>query len=133
MNNLLISHACNEKHLINSLFAELDVNIYWYINYLRQKFMTVHPLQHLLLLLHLFSLNTLHIIICCRFNESGTGKLTLEELKKMMEKLGAPQTHLGLKAMIQVIIILNHYKIVFIKWYNVTLHILLKCYFSIHV
>ena len=65
--------------------------------------MTVHPLQHILLLVHLFSLNTLYIIIYCRFNESGTGKLTLEELKKMMEKLGAPQTHLGLKAMIQVI------------------------------
>ena len=37
-----------------------------------------------------------------RFNVSGSGKLSLEELKMMMEKLGAPQTHLGLKAMIQV-------------------------------
>jgi len=36
-----------------------------------------------------------------RYNVSGTGKLSLEELKMMMEKLGAPQTHLGLKAMIQ--------------------------------
>jgi len=36
-----------------------------------------------------------------RFNVSGTEKLSLEELKMMMEKLGAPQTHLGLKAMIQ--------------------------------
>ena len=36
---------------------------------------------------------------------SGTGKITLGELKLMMEKLGAPQTHLGLKAMIQVRII----------------------------
>merc|ERR1711962_127899 len=35
------------------------------------------------------------------FNVSGSGKLSLEELKMMMEKLGAPQTHLGLKAMIQ--------------------------------
>lgn len=35
------------------------------------------------------------------FNVSGTGKLSLEEMKMMMEKLGAPQTHLGLKAMIQ--------------------------------
>jgi len=35
------------------------------------------------------------------YNVSGSGKLTLEELKMMMEKLGAPQTHLGLKAMIQ--------------------------------
>ena len=38
----------------------------------------------------------------CRFNDSGTGKLSLEELKVMMEKLGAPQTHLGLKEMIKV-------------------------------
>merc|ERR1712018_31995 len=36
-----------------------------------------------------------------RYNVSGSGKLSLEELKMMMEKLGAPQTHLGLKAMIQ--------------------------------
>ena len=35
------------------------------------------------------------------YNVSGTGALTLEELKFMMEKLGAPQTHLGLKAMIK--------------------------------
>ena len=33
---------------------------------------------------------------------SDTGRLSLEELKVMMEKLGAPQTHLGLKAMIKV-------------------------------
>ena len=41
-------------------------------------------------------------IIFCRYNVSGTGRLSLEELKFMMEKLGAPQTHLGLKAMIKV-------------------------------
>jgi len=35
------------------------------------------------------------------FNISNTGRLSLEELKIMMEKLGAPQTHLGLKAMIK--------------------------------
>ena len=35
------------------------------------------------------------------FNSSNTGRLSLEELKIMMEKLGSPQTHLGLKAMIQ--------------------------------
>ena len=44
-----------------------------------------------------------------RFNVSDTGRLTLEELKIMMEKLGAPQTHLGLKAMIKVRINLHHY------------------------
>jgi hypothetical protein len=33
---------------------------------------------------------------------SGSGRLSLDELKFMMEKLGSPQTHLGLKAMIQV-------------------------------
>lgn len=36
-----------------------------------------------------------------QFNVSGNGRLSLDELKFMMEKLGAPQTHLGLKAMIQ--------------------------------
>jgi len=35
------------------------------------------------------------------YNVSDTGRLSLEELKIMMEKLGAPQTHLGLKAMIK--------------------------------
>merc|ERR1712047_119187 len=35
------------------------------------------------------------------YNVSGTGRLSIEELKFMMEKLGAPQTHLGLKAMIK--------------------------------
>ena len=37
-----------------------------------------------------------------RYNVSGTNKLSLDELKVMMEKMGAPQTHLGLKSMIQV-------------------------------
>lgn len=37
------------------------------------------------------------------YNVSGTGKLNFEELKAMMEKLGAPQTHLGLKDMIKEI------------------------------
>lgn len=35
------------------------------------------------------------------YNASGTGHLSIQELKVMMEKLGAPQTHLGLKAMIK--------------------------------
>ena len=35
-----------------------------------------------------------------RYNVSRSGTISLEELKVMMEKLGAPQTHLGLKAMI---------------------------------
>lgn len=37
---------------------------------------------------------------CCRFDEGHDGFLDLNELKRMMEKLGAPQTHIGLKAMI---------------------------------
>ena len=37
----------------------------------------------------------------CRYNVSGSGTISLQELKIMMEKLGAPQTHLGLKAMIK--------------------------------
>jgi len=35
------------------------------------------------------------------YNTSRSGTISLEELKMMMEKLGAPQTHLGLKAMIK--------------------------------
>merc|ERR1712228_1079971 len=35
------------------------------------------------------------------YNESGSGTISLNELKTMMEKLQAPQTHLGLKAMIK--------------------------------
>ncbi|XP_076479170.1 EF-hand domain-containing protein D2 homolog Swip-1 isoform X2 [Bombus vancouverensis nearcticus] len=36
-----------------------------------------------------------------RFDAGHDGFLDLSELKRMMEVLGAPQTHLGLKAMIQ--------------------------------
>lgn len=36
-----------------------------------------------------------------RYDEGRDGFLDLGELKRMMEKLGAPQTHLGLKAMIK--------------------------------
>lgn len=36
-----------------------------------------------------------------RFDEQGDGYLDLNDLKRMMETLGAPQTHLGLKSMIQ--------------------------------
>lgn len=39
--------------------------------------------------------------ILFRFNTSKDGYLSLDELKRMMEQLGAPQTHLGLKAMIK--------------------------------
>lgn len=35
-----------------------------------------------------------------RFDEGHDGFLDLNEVKRMMERLGAPQTHLGLKAMI---------------------------------
>lgn len=41
------------------------------------------------------------VMICCRFDDGRDGYLDLAELKRMMEVLGAPQTHLGLKAMIQ--------------------------------
>lgn len=37
----------------------------------------------------------------CRYDEGRDGFLDLLELKRMMEKLGAPQTHLGLKSMIK--------------------------------
>lgn len=36
-----------------------------------------------------------------RYDEGNDGFLDLTELKRMMEQLGAPQTHLGLKAMIK--------------------------------
>ncbi|KAI5712764.1 hypothetical protein M8J76_001835 [Diaphorina citri] len=36
-----------------------------------------------------------------KYDDGRDGFLDLEELKRMMEKLGAPQTHLGLKAMIK--------------------------------
>ncbi|CAG9857358.1 unnamed protein product [Phyllotreta striolata] len=36
-----------------------------------------------------------------KFNTNKDGYLSLDELKRMMEVLGAPQTHLGLKSMIQ--------------------------------
>lgn len=36
----------------------------------------------------------------CSYNIGKNGFLDLNELKIMMEKLGAPQTHLGLKEMI---------------------------------
>lgn len=35
------------------------------------------------------------------YNASGSGTISLAELKVMMEGLGAPQTHLGLKTMIK--------------------------------
>jgi len=40
-------------------------------------------------------------IVKTRFDDGRDGFLDLTELKRMMEVLGAPQTHLGLKAMIQ--------------------------------
>ena len=36
-----------------------------------------------------------------RYDVGNDGFLDLEELKRMMEKLGAPQTHIGLKQMIR--------------------------------
>jgi len=44
---------------------------------------------------------TVDVNACCRFDDGRDGYLDLSELKRMMEVLGAPQTHLGLKAMIQ--------------------------------
>lgn len=37
----------------------------------------------------------------CRYDEDQDKYLGLSDLKLMMEKLGVPQTHLGLKAMIK--------------------------------
>lgn len=30
-----------------------------------------------------------------KYDEDGSGKIDIEELKRMMEKLGNPQTHIG--------------------------------------
>ncbi len=38
-----------------------------------------------------------------KYNESRSGYLSIDELKKMMEKLGHPQTHLGLKSLMKEI------------------------------
>lgn len=43
----------------------------------------------------------IHLFFPFRYDEGRDGFLDLEELKRMMEKLGAPQTHLDLKAMIK--------------------------------
>lgn len=46
-------------------------------------------------------INYFIVLICnYRFDIGKDGFLDLNELKVMMEKLGAPQTHLGLKGMI---------------------------------
>ena len=37
----------------------------------------------------------------CRYDTGGDNFIDMMELKHMMEKLGAPQTHLGLKAMMK--------------------------------
>ena len=39
--------------------------------------------------------------LLCRFDEDKNKFISLEELKLMMEKLGAPQTHLALKNMMK--------------------------------
>lgn len=41
------------------------------------------------------------ILFVYRFDTGNDGFLDLGELKRMMEKLGVPQTHLALKAMIK--------------------------------
>lgn len=41
------------------------------------------------------------LIFCDRFDRDGDGFMCIEDLKLMMETLGAPQTHLSLKKMIQ--------------------------------
>ena len=50
-----------------------------------------------------YIINTIEpkLLIDFRYNVSGSNRLSLDELKVMMEKMGAPQTHLSLKSMIQ--------------------------------
>jgi len=51
--------------------------------------------------------------IFTRFDRNGDGQLDLEDMKLMMETLGAPQTHLSLKAMIREVDMDNDGKISF--------------------
>ena len=48
------------------------------------------------IILSYYVIHRVHPILCFRYNESGNGKINIQELKTMMEKLKAPQTHLGL-------------------------------------
>lgn len=43
----------------------------------------------------------LYLSICCRYDIGKDKFIDFNELKLMMEKLGAPQTHLALKEMIK--------------------------------
>ena len=45
--------------------------------------------------------NSCLVYLLCRFDEDKNKFISLEELKLMMEKLGAPQTHLALKNMMK--------------------------------
>lgn len=47
-----------------------------------------------------FGQSNFFLSICCRYDVGCDGFLDLTEMKIMMEKLGAPQTHIGLKGMI---------------------------------
>jgi hypothetical protein len=64
-------------------------------------------------------------VLCCRFDEGRDGYLDLGELKRMMEKLGAPQTHLGLKAMIKEVDEDGDNRISFREVCHTCLHIIL--------
>jgi Ca2+-binding EF-hand superfamily protein len=37
----------------------------------------------------------------CRFDSTNTNHMCLEDLKRLMESLGAPQTHVALKSMLK--------------------------------
>jgi len=39
--------------------------------------------------------------VCCSFDTNKDKFIDFDELKRMMEKVGSPQTHLALKAMIR--------------------------------
>ncbi|ELK32605.1 Eukaryotic translation initiation factor 4E type 2 [Myotis davidii] len=50
---------------------------------------------------HIVNVHKLAIILFLKYDAGRDGFIDLMELKLMMEKLGAPQTHLGLKSMIK--------------------------------
>ncbi len=58
-------------------------------------------IQYYVLRLFIWSGKSLLHITNYRYDEDKSGFIDLMELKRMMEKLGEPQTHLGLKTMIK--------------------------------
>lgn len=75
----------------------MQINLYCFIIH-----KTVNLIETLTFTISLlfFLLFHFHLFASLRYDVGHDGYLDLTELKIMMEKIGAPQTHLGLKGMI---------------------------------